>query len=151
MTANERQVGGQHYKTEYEHWDLAVIIPIHYLEATATKYVSRWRKKHGIEDLQKAGHYLDKLIEVADYKLERNLTKSEIGAEVNRYSLANGLTVLEEEFIVCLSTYETSIDLHHAQCILEEIITEAELEIAKRDSDPFYPGSPEDGGHHDER
>jgi hypothetical protein len=29
------------------------------------KYVSRWRDKGGIDDLHKARHYLDKLIELA--------------------------------------------------------------------------------------
>jgi hypothetical protein len=28
------------------------------------KYVSRWRDKGGVEDLRKARHYLDKLIEI---------------------------------------------------------------------------------------
>jgi hypothetical protein len=28
------------------------------------KYVTRWRQKGGVEDLRKARHYLDKLIEL---------------------------------------------------------------------------------------
>jgi len=33
------------------------------IEARIIKYVSRWKEKHGLQDLKKARHYLDKLIE----------------------------------------------------------------------------------------
>jgi hypothetical protein len=36
---------------------------IPYLEACVIKYVSRWKEKGGVEDLRKAQHYLEKLIE----------------------------------------------------------------------------------------
>ena len=36
---------------------------IGYAEGNVIKYVSRWRSKGGIEDLRKARHYLDLLIE----------------------------------------------------------------------------------------
>lgn len=147
MKANEKQVGGLHYKTEYEHWDLAVTIPLAYLEGCITKYVSRSRKKQGIQDLQKAMHYLEKLTEVADFKLARNLTVPEIHSEVNRFCLANSLSLLEEEFIVTMCIYDNTVDLHNARCLLEEIITETELEM-KKDTEVNFPGTPEDGGHH---
>jgi hypothetical protein len=35
-----------------------------YLEGTAVKYVSRWRAKGGIQDLEKAVHALKYLIEL---------------------------------------------------------------------------------------
>jgi len=66
MSANERQVGGDHYKTEYQHWDFAVRWQQNrYLESQATKYLSRWRKKAGLQDLEKASHYIEKTIEEA--------------------------------------------------------------------------------------
>ena len=33
-------------------------------EGCAIKYLSRWREKGGLQDLKKARHYLDKLIEM---------------------------------------------------------------------------------------
>ena len=30
------------------------------------KYITRWRDKGGVDDLRKARHYLDKLIELED-------------------------------------------------------------------------------------
>lgn len=59
--ANDRQVGGAHYQGhEYQHWDWVCDIGLNYLLACATKYVARWRDKNGMQDLQKAMHYLAK-------------------------------------------------------------------------------------------
>lgn len=61
---NARQVGGEHYqKMIYQHWDWVCDIDLHYLLACATKYVARWRQKNGVQDLEKAIHYLDKAME----------------------------------------------------------------------------------------
>lgn len=60
-SANDIQHGGDHYKKrDYEHWDFVCDIKLHYLVACASKYVSRWRDKNGVEDLHKADHYLMK-------------------------------------------------------------------------------------------
>jgi hypothetical protein len=59
------QVDGNHYKqmkiqpVEFIH---ANGIP--YLEGNIIKYVSRWRNKNGVADLEKAKHYIDLLIEL---------------------------------------------------------------------------------------
>lgn len=59
--ANEIQHGGTHYKNrEYQHWDFVCDAELHYLLGCATKYVSRWQDKGGVQDLDKAAHYLDK-------------------------------------------------------------------------------------------
>ena len=63
--ANDRQEGGGHYKShKYETWDVILDWNLGYLDGNAVKYLSRWRLKGGIEDLKKARHYIDKLIEV---------------------------------------------------------------------------------------
>ena len=65
MSAFKKQVGGGHYKdcaiqpAEYIHKN-----GIGYMEGNVIKYVSRWRNKNGLEDLKKARHYLDLLIEM---------------------------------------------------------------------------------------
>lgn len=64
MKEIEKQEGGDHYVN-------MVIQPIEFIlanniphcEACIIKYVTRWRKKNGIEDLRKARHYIDILIE----------------------------------------------------------------------------------------
>lgn len=69
--ANEHQVGGSHYKSPGlpEHWDLVAMFGWDYFQGQITKYVMRWRKKNGIEDLKKARHYLDKYIEVEEKRI----------------------------------------------------------------------------------
>lgn len=59
------QVAGNHYKdltiqpVEYIHAN-----GIGYFEGNVIKYVSRWRNKNGIKDLEKAKHYIELLIEL---------------------------------------------------------------------------------------
>lgn len=59
------QVGGDHYR------DMA-IQPVEFIhrngigfcEGSAIKYLCRWRKKGGLDDLRKAKHFIDLLIEM---------------------------------------------------------------------------------------
>ena len=63
--ANTRQEGGNHYKTlAIQPWDYIVQNNLGFLEGNIIKYVTRWKDKEGVQDLQKARHFLDKLIEV---------------------------------------------------------------------------------------
>jgi len=66
VNANARQEGGTHYKQlSIQPWDYIVSNNLGYLEGNVVKYVTRWQTKgNGIEDLKKAKHYLDKLMEV---------------------------------------------------------------------------------------
>ena len=69
MNALEKQVDGNHYKdmaiqpVEFIH---ANGIP--YLEGNVIKYLTRWRKKNGLADLEKARHYIDLLIQLEGRK-----------------------------------------------------------------------------------
>lgn len=64
LAANERQEGGGHYKKlSIQCWDYINENQIGYLAGNVIKYVSRYKDKNGLEDLKKAKHYLDKLIE----------------------------------------------------------------------------------------
>ena len=67
IRANEQQVGGAHYAVKaIQPWDYIIANDLGYLEGNVVKYVSRWKDKGGIEDLKKAQHYLQKLIEVTE-------------------------------------------------------------------------------------
>ncbi|SFW53921.1 Protein of unknwon function [Pseudomonas sp. NFACC09-4] len=65
MSALDTQVAGGHYKSlkiqpiEYIH---ANGIP--FAEGSVIKYVTRWRDKGGLADLEKAKHFLELLIEL---------------------------------------------------------------------------------------
>jgi hypothetical protein len=76
MSALNEQPGGTHYKSK-------AIQPIQYIhangigycEGNVIKYVSRWRDKNGLQDLLKARHYIDLLIEL------EGLEKAEFGQQ----------------------------------------------------------------------
>ena len=66
MSANNKQIGGSHYKTAIEPWDYILSNDIGFMEGNIIKYVSRWQRKGGVADLEKAKHYIEKLLEVAN-------------------------------------------------------------------------------------
>lgn len=65
MSALSEQVGGNHYKSfciqpiEFIHKN-----ELNFIQGNVIKYVCRYNHKNGIEDLKKARHYLDLLIEL---------------------------------------------------------------------------------------
>jgi len=65
VTALDKQIGGGHYKDlniqpiEFIH---ANNLP--YIEGCVIKYITRWRNKNGVEDLEKIKHYIDLLIDL---------------------------------------------------------------------------------------
>lgn len=69
FSALDTQVAGDHYKSmkiqpiEFIH---ANNLP--FAEGSIIKYVSRWRNKNGIKDLEKARHFIDLLIELESRK-----------------------------------------------------------------------------------
>ena len=80
MTANEEQVGGRHYiEKPIQPWDYIIANKLGYLEGNIVKYVSRYKEKGGVEDLIKASHYLEKLIEVTLNDTER-VSKTTVSA-----------------------------------------------------------------------
>ena len=70
LRANEHQVGGEHYrKKELQPWDVMQAWFSReeftgFLRGNCLKYIARYQDKGGVEDLRKARHYLDKLIEL---------------------------------------------------------------------------------------
>jgi hypothetical protein len=72
LDANDRQEGGDHYKKmDVEPWDVVDTWPIEqkigYYRGGALKYVMRMgTKDESIQELKKAGHYIQKLIEVLE-------------------------------------------------------------------------------------
>jgi hypothetical protein len=66
------QVDGNHYKK-------CAIQPVQYvhanglgfIEGSVIKYVTRWRDKNGIRDLEKARHFIDLLIELEHAQLSK--------------------------------------------------------------------------------
>ena len=62
---NKVQIGGQHYKAmRIQPWDYIIANELDYFQGSIVKYITRWRTKGGVEDLEKARHFLDKYIEM---------------------------------------------------------------------------------------
>ena len=67
---NKTQVGGSHYTSKaVQPWEAMQAWMTHeeftgFLRGNVIKYIARCNEKGGLEDLKKARHYLDRLIEV---------------------------------------------------------------------------------------
>ncbi len=138
-TANERQVGGAHYKTgSIQHWDLMVDHDIDYLRGCATAYIARHRRKNGAEDLEKAVHFLQKYQESESRGSMRSVCSI---ASLLKWASAAGLSaqeVLIMYHILCSPRIDEAISLI-------QMLSYSDYPPAQQAT---YPGTPEDGGHH---
>lgn len=65
--AKATQVGGNHYtKLMIQPMEYSMSNGLGPAEHTVVKYVSRWKDKGGVQDLKKARHTLDLLIEYTE-------------------------------------------------------------------------------------
>ena len=131
MSANDRQVGGRHYKTGaiMEHWDLIERFGIGYLEGCATKYIARWRlKERPLEDLEKALHYVEKLIEMREEhdRLPRGIVP-EPQLLVFFSSLPSDATDLDRQALTKILRWEVLNDLYEARSCVRRIISRLKL------------------------
>lgn len=127
ITANARQIGGDHYKNgALEHWDLIERHGIGYLEGCATKYIARWRKKNGLQDLEKADHYVQKLIELFDegVRLPRGVVPHQTIADFCR---VNGCDVVEAGALNMLLHWSTRQHLEEARKDIRSLIASCQL------------------------
>lgn len=85
MSANERQIGGDHYRKVdgEQHWDRVARLGLNYFQAMITRYVERYHDKNGVEDLKKAQHFLEKLIELEETRAVQHDGKSATVQEVS--------------------------------------------------------------------
>lgn len=64
--ANTKQVAGSHYQRDIQPWDIIQCWGLGFWRGNVVKYVLRSPEKSGKEDLEKAKHYLEFLIENYD-------------------------------------------------------------------------------------
>lgn len=71
MSALNTQVAGDHYKSlKIQPIEFIHANGIPFAEGSVIKYVTRWRDKGGLADLEKAKHFLELLIELEKKQLE---------------------------------------------------------------------------------
>lgn len=122
---NQVQVGGNHYQSFVQHWDFVANNSIPYHEGNATRYLSRWRKKNGVQDLEKALHYVDKIISLFDegVRLPARAGRDEsFKNEVYRFAYAYGMTRPEAHCCYLICGWRGVEDLLTAKQIISEII-----------------------------
>lgn len=86
MAASSTQVGGSHYtKLKIQPMEYSMQNSLGAAEHTVIKYVTRWKDKGGVEDLKKARHTLDLLIEWA----ENNHKPNDYHEELKAYMALN--------------------------------------------------------------
>lgn len=67
MKASDVQIGGDHYKGKgIQPIEFILSNDLGFIEGNVIKYIFRWKHKRGLEDLEKARHYIDLLIESLD-------------------------------------------------------------------------------------
>jgi hypothetical protein len=125
MSANETQVGGNHYQSSMQHWDVVSTHNVGYLEGCASKYVSRWRKKNGLQDLQKAVHFTTKLREVLDdgFPYVSGKVPNDV---IRQFMIANDLEAGEFAVLRYLWSWSDATDVDYALIHLQNLIREAQ-------------------------
>lgn len=123
MKADDKQVGGAHYKGGYQHWNFLPDIgfgPEYYI-GCATKYVTRHASKNGAQDVEKAIHFAEKLVELCDggevmpWRVPRTMLQ-QVSQAVNDFVLKNNLTTggMEHDFLYLMICARTSRDYSKA-------------------------------------
>lgn len=130
-SANDRQEGGSHYKAgSIQHWDLIAQNRVGYLEGNATKYLTRWRKKNGLEDLKKSLHYVDKLTELVAAGILTNqssfMDRNHLSYDdLERFYIENDVESAEQLAIFWLLTWDCLQDIQHVRTIICHLIEKA--------------------------
>jgi hypothetical protein len=127
VSSNDTQVGGTHYQTAYAAWDFAYdALGGDGCLLAVNKYLVRWRKKNGLEDLKKARHYLTKfreLVEQGRAELPRRLSPEAATSLLSFYTEVNDMDRLEEAVLGSILRH----DLPGAFSCLEKLIVENSL------------------------
>lgn len=138
MNANKTQIGGSHYQSEYQHWDFVrLCLGNRYLEGCVTKYVARWRKKNGLQDLMKALHYLDKIIELfgaEEYESGVHVADPLPQFRASEFARLNGLGSKETYIVMSLTYWNNEFVLQEIREQLLALISEAEADQHRLDA-----------------
>lgn len=131
MSANTIQIGGSHYKVEQgrQHWDLVDDYDIGYLEAAATKYITRWRVKDGLKDLRKASHFMQKLYEKRALMGFKELTQRMPQVPrivINQYLDDNGCGMQESQMISLILTWQSTATISMVRAMIDGFISAEE-------------------------
>jgi len=123
MSANDTQVAGTHYRTSYQHWDLAADLKLGYFEGQISKYVTRHRTKKGKEDLEKALHFTQKLLEMSKSYGHKPQRLFPTALQMDDFVKANCLNLREHVLLKKLLSWVNERDLIDVVTFLQVLIT----------------------------
>jgi Protein of unknwon function (DUF3310) len=134
---NARQVGGSHYnQVSVQHWDLVILNKLPYLEAQITKYTTRWQKKNqAVADIEKSGHYLEKLIVSLETGVLAMPTETMTSiqsprtnppVDLDEFAVQNKIGAIEKTIFYLLLTYTSMDELLRVRILLAHLHQMAE-------------------------
>ena len=122
MKANDTQVAGTHYRTDYQHWDLVADLKLGYFEGQISKYVTRHRTKKGKEDLEKALHFAQKHRELVVNHGYKPMRLFPTALQMDDYVKANCLNLREHVLLKKLLSWVNARDLDDVVGFIEILI-----------------------------
>lgn len=117
------QVGGSHYGgVNNQHWDLMELWDISYLEAIASKHVTRLRRRGSyVKDLRKAISYVQKIRTTRDPPKARRVVPR---LAMGEWCRENGMDADQEKLMFLLHAGGGSRDLERAEGMLSYMLRE---------------------------
>lgn len=99
MSELNTQVGGSHYTDlAMQPIELIVKLKCTFIQGCIIKYVSRYKKKNGLQDLEKCEHYAKLSLELEDQK--KRTIKPKERELINEYIKKNRFTILQRAIII---------------------------------------------------
>lgn len=106
MSALGNQIGGNHYKDRgIQPIEYIIKNKIGFCEGNVIKYITRWRYKNGVQDLIKAKHYLEFILEF-NTKRGVNLANYSPTIPPRDYASKNNLTNIEAYIIRAMTVWD---------------------------------------------
>ena len=130
MSAFDTQVGGSHYKDmAIQPMEFSMANSMDACQHTIIKYVSRFRDKGGVQDLVKAKHVIDMLIEFENDNAEPELFFGKYDVPEQAAATQTGQSVDFSELTERIANANTmSITEALATLLAAGVITEVEIE-----------------------
>ena len=101
-SALDEHVGGDHYKKlGIQPVELIKVINANFFQGNVIKYVTRYKDKNGIKDLEKARHYLELMRELKP-QTDTKLSQEYLLEAIADYSIGNNLGDFERDIILSI-------------------------------------------------
>ena len=102
-SALSEQIGGSHYKDmPFQPIKLISMLDLDFFQGNVVKYVSRYKLKDGVRDLEKAKHYCRMAMEMKNSSPRAEMMAPHVVSMADDFALSNGLFWLVPHVIICV-------------------------------------------------